>query len=219
MLSCGKLYRANAYANKASYKSGFSCLSCERQMPLRSLCTFSGYSRRVMRRVYWQTADVERVMDVHSLIETFSNTPPQVDRYTCKNGRARALHIPSFIYFNYVLRIDKIFLSNALHLLNVFLCRRDHCFYQLFLMASDIQTYCCPVDLSRRLWGQIAFVRRAGCIFENDQRSDKNKPKPGKKKPEPQPDRQKPKPGRKGSREPREPRGPNAKGLHSFGFV
>ena len=77
MLRYGKRYGADAYADKASYKSGLSCLAFERQIPLRSLCTFSGYSRRAMSRAYWQTASVERVMDVHSLIETFSNTPPR----------------------------------------------------------------------------------------------------------------------------------------------
>jgi hypothetical protein len=117
-----------------------------------------------------------------------------------------------------VSREKRLILSKQHFLLTISLSKKEHCLSQFSPAIPYVQTYFHPVDLSignsdRRIRNQIILLRRTRLVWGNEQGKDRKKPKPGKKKPEPKPEEKKPKPGREGSREPREPRGPNAKAV------
>jgi hypothetical protein len=162
-----------------------------------------------MTRNNKQAGDIDRAL---TILTPLPNTPPQVDEYT------------------YVSRVNRLNLSNQHLLLKISFCESNPYPYQLCSATAYVQMYLCPVDLYSADSGQsiqalVTPVLQARPVFESDQGNWRSEPKPDKKKPEPKPDRKKPepkpdkkKPGREGRREPREPRGPNAKAMSSIFF-
>ena len=150
-----------------------------------------------------------------------------MDHWSCHNPLAVKIVLPHR-FAKYAPRISRIFLSKQLFLLKLFSHGGDYLSYQFGIW--DVQMYLCPVDLhrrksDRRAWKWIVPRKRARLVFESAQRNERNEPKPEEKKPKPKPEEKKPKPDKKtprprreGSREPREPRGPNAKEVISSLF-
>ncbi len=142
-----------------------------------------------------------------------------MDHWSCHNPLTVRI-VFSHRFAKYASRISRTFLSKQLFLLKFF----SH------FGIWDVQMYPCPVDLhrrksDRRTWKWIVLSKRARLVFESVQRNERNEPKPEEKKPKPRPEEKKPKPDKKmppprreGSREPREPRGPNAKEVISSLF-